>query len=85
MFFKSSVAYLLYVRTNLKVVDLFSSFITGTKIEQYFTVSVFIGGIKGEDESILQSNNPKLSGETHNRTRLLSCKQVGNTIMAHNK
>ena len=50
--------------------------ITGTKIEQYFTVSVFIGGIKGEDESILQTNNPKLSGETHNRSRLLSCQQV---------
>ncbi|XP_053397085.1 transmembrane protein 181-like [Mercenaria mercenaria] len=53
----------------------------GTKIEQSFTVSVFIGGIKGEDESIIQSENPKLDGLSHNRTRLLSCKEECNDLI----
>ncbi|XP_052810740.1 transmembrane protein 181-like isoform X2 [Mya arenaria] len=47
----------------------------GTRIEQSFTVSVFIGGIKAEDSSLLQGDNPVLDGLTHNRTRLLSCTQ----------
>ena len=41
-----------------------------------FNISVFIGGIKGEDQSVIQAQNPQLSGETHNRTRLLSCTTV---------
>ena len=45
-----------------------------------FNISVFIGGIKGEDQSLIQSQNPQLSGETHNRTRLLSCTRVSHTI-----
>lgn len=45
----------------------------GTRVEQSFNMSVFIGGIKGEDQSVMQSQNPQLSGDTHNRTRLLSC------------
>ena len=45
-------------------------------MEQSFTVSVFIGGIKGEDQSVIQAQNPKLSGDTHNRTRVLSCAAV---------
>ncbi|WAR07814.1 TM181-like protein [Mya arenaria] len=31
----------------------------GTRIEQSFTVSVFIGGIKAEDSSLLQGDNPE--------------------------
>jgi len=48
----------------------------GTHIEQSFTVSVFIGGIKDEDTNLVKGDNPVLNGLTHNRTRLLSCKQV---------
>ena len=44
-----------------------------------FNISVFIGGIKGEDQSLIQAQNPKLSGETLNRTRLLSCTKVSRT------
>lgn len=65
------------------VAQIFVCQISGTKIEQSFTVSVFIGGIKGEDQSILQSENPKLDGLTHNRTRLLSCKQVGWSLKSY--
>ena len=45
-----------------------------------FNISVFIGGIKGEDQSLIQAQNPQLSGETHNRTRLLSCTRVSHTF-----
>lgn len=51
-------------------------FVAGTRVEQHFNMSVFIGGIKGEDQSVMQSQNPQLSGDTHNRTRLLSCATV---------
>ncbi|XP_052243617.1 transmembrane protein 181-like isoform X5 [Dreissena polymorpha] len=47
----------------------------GTRIEQTFTVSVLIGGIKVTEDSLVQSDNPGLDGKAHNRTRLLSCQQ----------
>ena len=46
-----------------------------------FNISVFIGGIKGEDQSLIQAQNPQLSGETHNRSRLLSCTRLSHIFL----
>ncbi|KAL5010749.1 hypothetical protein ScPMuIL_013054 [Solemya velum] len=56
----------------------------GAKFEQPFTVSVLIRGLKGEDQSVVVSENPELSGDIHNRSRLLRCsKECSDLILLH--
>ncbi|KAK3577395.1 hypothetical protein CHS0354_032242 [Potamilus streckersoni] len=54
----------------------------GTHFEKSYTVSVSISGIKAEGEqTVIHANNPELSHELHNRSRLLSCRMECNDLI----
>ncbi|XP_063404166.1 transmembrane protein 181-like isoform X1 [Mytilus trossulus] len=57
---------------------------THSRFEEKFTVSVQIRGMKADDEGVIQADNPQLSSQIHNRTRILKCsKQCDDLILLH--
>ncbi|KAK3098675.1 hypothetical protein FSP39_021835 [Pinctada imbricata] len=56
----------------------------GSKFIEPLTVSVEIRGLKEEDQSVVKAENPVLSPDLHNRSRLLSCsKDCDDLILLH--